>query len=395
MRVARFEAGFGEPGLELLVGEHPAVLGGERHVDREERRERRRGAGGVGHHVEDEEPAAWLQRARRAAEDVHDCRGRLLMERTEDRDRVVPAFAVVVRVVVAGAALDAPGEAELRHVLPGALRDRRQVHGDALERGVGLAKEDRVGAGPAREVEEPSRKPLQHRHHPAPDAHRAPEHRVREDACARGVAAEVQLRALHRAAGARELGELAPRRIDVAVVADRAGEVGWTARDERRLTRRRVRVLAVALLQQPQRDARVRKKPHPARARVQLAALDLLEHAAVDGCEQHRAPVERARQINYSLYVLHCQSFPWRITWVCRSHRTQGNSKIRQYADKDIETVRLIHNLVKVRGFKISSAKKILAHNPKGVDKKVEVLDRLLNIRSELQTLKKQLDYLQ
>jgi DNA-binding transcriptional MerR regulator len=75
--------------------------------------------------------------------------------------------------------------------------------------------------------------------------------------------------------------------------------------------------------------------------------------------------------------------------------RTLGNSKIRQYAEKDIETVRIIHSLVKVRGFKISSAKKILARNPKGVDKKVEVLDKLISIRSELQALKKQLDYLQ
>ena len=62
---------------------------------------------------------------------------------------------------------------------------------------------------------------------------------------------------------------------------------------------------------------------------------------------------------------------------------------------RNIETVRIIHNLVKVRGFKISSAKKILAHNPKGTDKKVEVLDKLMGIRSELQALKKQLDYLQ
>ena len=75
--------------------------------------------------------------------------------------------------------------------------------------------------------------------------------------------------------------------------------------------------------------------------------------------------------------------------------KTSGASKVRQYAEKDIETVRIIHNLVKVRGFKISSAKKILAHNPKGVNKKVDVLEKLIGIRTELQALKKQLDYLQ
>ena len=85
----------------------------------------------------------------------------------------------------------------------------------------------------------------------------------------------------------------------------------------------------------------------------------------------------------------------WETEFPLLKPKTAGASKIRQYAEKDIEMVRIIHNLVKVRGFKISSARKILASNPKGVDKKVEVLDSLLNIRSELQALKKQLEYLQ
>ena len=75
--------------------------------------------------------------------------------------------------------------------------------------------------------------------------------------------------------------------------------------------------------------------------------------------------------------------------------RTLGNSKIRQYADKDIETVRIIHNLVKVRGFKIAAAKKMINANRTGVDKKADVLEALIGIRSELQSLRKQLDYLQ
>ena len=55
----------------------------------------------------------------------------------------------------------------------------------------------------------------------------------------------------------------------------------------------------------------------------------------------------------------------------------------------------MIHNLVKVRGFKISAAKKMINANRKGVDKKVEVISSLMDIRTELQALKKQLDYLQ
>ena len=75
--------------------------------------------------------------------------------------------------------------------------------------------------------------------------------------------------------------------------------------------------------------------------------------------------------------------------------KTSGPAKIRQYQEKDIEEVRVIHNLVKVRGFKIAAAKKILTQNRKGVDKKTDVLESLIGVRAELQALKKQLDYLQ
>ena len=75
--------------------------------------------------------------------------------------------------------------------------------------------------------------------------------------------------------------------------------------------------------------------------------------------------------------------------------KVSGPSKVRQYTEKDIEQVRLIHNLVKVRGFKIAAAKKMINANRTGVDKKADVLESLISIRSELQSLRKQLDYLQ
>ncbi len=75
--------------------------------------------------------------------------------------------------------------------------------------------------------------------------------------------------------------------------------------------------------------------------------------------------------------------------------KVSGPTKVRQYQEKDIEQIRQIHNLVKVRGFKISSARKLMNTNPKGVDMKAEVLSSLIEIRTELQALKKQLDYLQ
>ena len=75
--------------------------------------------------------------------------------------------------------------------------------------------------------------------------------------------------------------------------------------------------------------------------------------------------------------------------------KTVGSSNIRQYTEGDIAQVRTIHNLVKVRGFKLSAAKTILSRNRKGVDKTTDVLETLMCVRTELQALKKQLDCLQ
>lgn len=74
--------------------------------------------------------------------------------------------------------------------------------------------------------------------------------------------------------------------------------------------------------------------------------------------------------------------------------KTSGPAKIRQYQEGDIEQIRLIHNLVKVRGFKLAAAKKIINSNRNGADRKAEVLTRLLDIRNDLQALRKQMDYL-
>lgn len=75
--------------------------------------------------------------------------------------------------------------------------------------------------------------------------------------------------------------------------------------------------------------------------------------------------------------------------------KTSGPAKVRQYQERDIEQIRSIHNLVKVRGFKLAAAKKMINANRKGVDMKTDVLTRLIAIRADLQALKKQLDYLQ
>ena len=75
--------------------------------------------------------------------------------------------------------------------------------------------------------------------------------------------------------------------------------------------------------------------------------------------------------------------------------KTTGPNKVRQYTEKDIKEIRMIHNMVKERGFKLAAARKLINANRDGSDRKAEIITRLTDIRSELQLLKRQLDGLQ
>ena len=73
--------------------------------------------------------------------------------------------------------------------------------------------------------------------------------------------------------------------------------------------------------------------------------------------------------------------------------KPKTNSKnVRQYTEKDIEQIKVIYNLVKVRGFKLTAARKMLNENRKNVDKSADILEMMINLRDELKNLKKQLD---
>ena len=85
----------------------------------------------------------------------------------------------------------------------------------------------------------------------------------------------------------------------------------------------------------------------------------------------------------------------WETEFPFLKPKTSGPAKVRQYQEKDIEQIKLIHNLVKVRGFKLAAAKKVINNNRQGVDMTADVLSRLINVRDELQTLRRQMDYLQ
>jgi DNA-binding transcriptional MerR regulator len=85
----------------------------------------------------------------------------------------------------------------------------------------------------------------------------------------------------------------------------------------------------------------------------------------------------------------------WETEFPFLKPKTTGPAKVRQYQEKDIDQIKLIHNLVKVRGFKLAAAKKIINHNRQGADKTADVLSRLIDVRDELQALKRQMDFLQ
>ena len=67
-------------------------------------------------------------------------------------------------------------------------------------------------------------------------------------------------------------------------------------------------------------------------------------------------------------------------------------NKVRQYTEKDIEKIKVIYSLIKVKGFKIAAARRYLSQNRTGAEKSSDVLDTLISVRDQLKELKKQLD---
>jgi DNA-binding transcriptional MerR regulator len=69
----------------------------------------------------------------------------------------------------------------------------------------------------------------------------------------------------------------------------------------------------------------------------------------------------------------------------------KSGRNVRQYTKEDIEQIRIIYNLVKVRGLKISAARDLLKKNKEGVSNTSEIIDRLQAIKAELQAIRAEL----
>ncbi len=74
----------------------------------------------------------------------------------------------------------------------------------------------------------------------------------------------------------------------------------------------------------------------------------------------------------------------------CSPRRSATN--IRYYTPADIETLRIIHFLLKIRGLKLDAAREQLRVNRHNVSRRMEVIDRLGQVREELVNLRKALN---
>ena len=70
----------------------------------------------------------------------------------------------------------------------------------------------------------------------------------------------------------------------------------------------------------------------------------------------------------------------------------KSGRNIRQYSQADIDEIRLIYNLVKVRGMKLAAARKAIRNSREEIARNLEVMERLEAVKAELLLMKKELD---
>ena len=72
--------------------------------------------------------------------------------------------------------------------------------------------------------------------------------------------------------------------------------------------------------------------------------------------------------------------------------KTVGN--VRQYRKEDIDNVRLVYHLVKEKGLTIAGARLRLKQEKDLEAKNVDIIERLKEIKEELLSIRKELDYM-
>ena len=72
----------------------------------------------------------------------------------------------------------------------------------------------------------------------------------------------------------------------------------------------------------------------------------------------------------------------------------KAGGNIRQYRKEDIENIRLVYHLVKEKGMTLAGAKQRLKMDKETTMNTAEILERLKEIKKELLSMRKELDYL-
>lgn len=67
-------------------------------------------------------------------------------------------------------------------------------------------------------------------------------------------------------------------------------------------------------------------------------------------------------------------------------------TNIRYYTPDDIETLRIIYYLLKIRGLKLEAAKDQLRLNRSNISKRMDIVDKLNDVRDELEMMLKALE---
>lgn len=70
----------------------------------------------------------------------------------------------------------------------------------------------------------------------------------------------------------------------------------------------------------------------------------------------------------------------------------KNNKGNRLFTPADIKHFRLIHHLVKEKGYTLKGAKEFLKLNPDGIDKNVEIVNSLNKIKEELLQLRESME---
>ena len=72
----------------------------------------------------------------------------------------------------------------------------------------------------------------------------------------------------------------------------------------------------------------------------------------------------------------------------------KGGNNVRMYTKEDIEEIRLVNDLVKVRNMKLAAARELIQRNRQGAKNSNDLMARLTNVREQLVAIKRELDSL-